>query len=180
MPDAAPLLIRRAVPDDAAAIVRVNSDPDVLANLLQVPYGSVEAVRARLVEQQLPGRTDLQLVAELDGQVVASAGLSSTAMLRRRHVAGLGIGVARGAQGRGVGKALMAAMCDWADRWGHVTRIELEVFTDNQRAIALYQRFGFRIEGTHVAFALREGVYADVLSMARLHPRPPVPAWPAA
>jgi putative acetyltransferase len=53
------------------------------------------------------------------------------------------------------------------------------VFTDNARAIALYQRFGFRVEGTYRAYALRDGVYADALAMARLHPNPPVAAWPA-
>jgi L-phenylalanine/L-methionine N-acetyltransferase len=174
-----PLVLRRAVPDDAAAIVRVNGEPEVLANLLQVPFASVEAMRVRLQEQQQPSRNDLQLVAELDGEVVACAGLHPAGpLLRRRHVAGLGIGVARAAQGRGVGRALMAALCEWADRWGHITRIELNVFTDNARAIALYRQFDFRVEGTHRAFALRDGVYADVLSMARLHPNPPQVTWP--
>ncbi len=179
-PPEAPITIRRALPDDAAAIVRINGEPDVLANLLSVPYASVEATRARLAEQQLPGRLDLQLVAEIGGEVVACAGLHPAGThLRRRHVMGLGIGVARAAQGRGVGTALMAALCDWADRWGHITRIELSVFTDNERAIALYQRFGFRREGTFRAYALRDAVYADVHAMARLHPHPPTPAWPA-
>lgn len=175
----AAITLRRAVPEDAVAIVRVNSEPDVLANLLQVPFASVEATRARLVEQQQAGRTDLQLVAELGGEVVACAGLHPAGVhLRRRHAMGLGIGVARAAQRRGVGKALMAALCEWADRWGHVTRVELSVFTDNERAIALYRQFDFRLEGTHRAFALRDGAYADVFTMARLHPNPPQVAWP--
>ena len=175
----AEIRLRRALPDDAAAIVRVNSHPDVLANLLQVPYASVDAMRTRLVEQQHAGRTDVQLVAEIGGEVVACAGLHPASLhLRRRHVMGLGIGVAPQAQGRGVGKALMAALCDWADRWGDVRRIELTVFTDNARAIALYRGFGFRHEGTHRAYALRDGAYADVHAMARLHPDPPRVAWP--
>lgn len=58
-------------------------------------------------------------------------------------------------------------------------RIELGVFTDNAPAIALYQRFGFRHEGAHRGYALRHGLYADVHSMARLHPNPPTIAWPA-
>ena len=41
---------------------------------------------------------------------------------------------------------------------------------DNQHAIALYQKYGFEIEGTHRAFAFRAGQYADGLSMARLSP----------
>ena len=76
------------------------------------------------------------------------------------------------------GSALMAAMCDYADRWAGVLRLELTVFVDNAPAIALYRKFGFEIEGTHRAYALRDGRYADVHAMARLHPDPP--ALPAA
>ena len=52
-------------------------------------------------------------------------------------------------------------------------RIELTVYTDNPAAIRLYRKFGFEIEGTFKGYALRDGVYADVYSMARLHPSPP-------
>ena len=67
----------------------------------------------------------------------------------------------------------MAAMCDYADHWAGVLRLELTVYTDNEAAIALYRKFGFEIEGTHRAYAMRDGAYADVLAMARLHPHPP-------
>ncbi|OYU98728.1 MAG: hypothetical protein CFE45_15385 [Burkholderiales bacterium PBB5] len=107
------------------------------------------------------------------------AGLHPTGpALRRRHAMSLGISVAAQAQGQRVGTALMAALCDYADQWAQVLRIELSVFADNARAIGLYQRFGFEREGLHRGYALRDGHYADVLSMARLHPRPP--RWDAA
>lgn len=64
------------------------------------------------------------------------------------------------------------SLCDYADRWLGLTRIELTVYTDNQRAQALYRRFGFVEEGVHRGFALRDGVYVDALSMARCVPRP--------
>ena len=67
----------------------------------------------------------------------------------------------------------MQALCDYADQWGQILRIELTVFSDNARAVALYKRFGFEHEGTHRGFALRAGAYADAFSMARLHPNPP-------
>lgn len=46
--------------------------------------------------------------------------------------------------------------------------MELTVYCDNAHAIYLYQKFGFTIEGTHKAFAFREGEYVDVHTMARL------------
>jgi putative acetyltransferase len=179
MPENPLIHVRRARPADAAAFARLMGEPGVYANLMQLPLPSEELWRKRLETLADPDRPDLQLVADIDGQVVGSAGLHPAPQLRRRHVAVLGISVATAAQGQGVGSALMQALCSYADGWGQLLRIELTVFTDNARAIALYQRFGFRHEGTHRAYALRDGVYADVHAMARLHPQPPRVGWPA-
>ena len=168
------ITVRRAAPADAGALARIMGDPVVFAGLMQLPFTSEEVWAARLAETFAPGKPDLLLVAERDGAVVGSAGLHPVGTaLRRRHVLTLGISVAREAQGQGVGSALMAAMCDYADRWAGVLRIELTVYTDNAAAIALYRKFGFEVEGSHRAYALRDGRYVDALAMARLHPEPP-------
>jgi L-phenylalanine/L-methionine N-acetyltransferase len=173
------LNIRRASSQDAAAFARIMGEPQVLRDLMQLPYASEEQWRARLTEMLAPGKPDLILVAERtgpDGQamVVGHAGLNPAgAALRRRHVVSLGIAVASAAQGQGVGNALMQALCDYADRWAQVLRIELTVYADNGRAIGLYRRFGFVEEGRMRAYALRDGLYVDALAMARLHPDPP-------
>lgn len=166
---------------DAADMARLMADGDVYPSLMQLPLPSVEMWRARLEANAAPERSaELHLAAEIGGRVVGSAGLHPQTALRRRHAAMLGISVAADAQGRGVGSALMQALCDYADNWAQLLRIELTVFTDNRRAIALYERFGFRREGTHRGFAMRHGVYTDVFSMARLHPAQPPLAWPPA
>ena len=51
-------------------------------------------------------------------------------------------------QGKGVGTAMMQAVVDLADKWLNLSRLELEVYTDNEPAMRLYQKFGFTIEGT--------------------------------
>lgn len=170
----AAITIRRSELGDAAAMARLMSHPEVLPGLMQLPYGSEEQWRARLSDNLAPGRSDLPLVALIDGELIASAGLHPAGpALRRRHVMSLGLAVAPQAQGRGVGKALMAALIDYADNWAQVLRIELGVYVDNERAIALYQRFGFEIEGRQRGYALRDGRYVDSYAMARLHPAPP-------
>jgi len=170
------ITVRRATPDDAAAFARVMGDPGVYPGLMQLPMPTVHGWRERLTESTAVSKPDLVLVAELDGTVVGNAGLHPMALpnqLRRRHVATLGIAVAPEAQGRGVGAALMQAMCDYADRWLGILRIELTVYADNPTAIALYRRFGFETEGHHRGYALRDGELVDALSMARIHPQPP-------
>lgn len=175
---APPITVRRARPADAADFACMMGEDSVYRNLLQLPMPSEALWRQRLEDLADPDRPDLQLVAELGGRVVGSAGLHPAQKLRRRHVAMMGISVAAEARRRGVGRALMQAMCDYADGWGQILRIELTVFTDNAGAIALYEAFGFRREGTHRAYALRDGVFADVYAMARLHPKPPALTWP--
>lgn len=171
------ITLRRARIEDAEAFAAHMGHPLVQPMLLRLPYTDAAMWRARLAEALDPAKGQLLLVAEIDGVVVGNGALGPVAtQLRRRHAMGLGMAVAPEHWRRGVGTALMNGLLDWADRWAGVLRIELEVFTDNAPAIALYCRHGFEIEGTHRAYALRDGVYADVHSMARLHPHPPRPA----
>jgi L-phenylalanine/L-methionine N-acetyltransferase len=176
-PASKPFRLRRARTSDAEAFVQMLSEPEVYGGVLQMPYPDIEVGRKRLESPPSPG-AGLHLVAETDGELaptlIGSAGVHPMGdSPRRRHVLGLGMTVAKAWQGRGVGSALMAALTDYADRWAGVLRVELNVYTDNARAIALYRRFGFVEEGIGRAYALRDGVYVDALMMARLHPRPP-------
>ncbi len=50
----------------------------------------------------------------------------------------------------------------------NLRRVELTVYADNQAAIGLYRKFGFETEGQLRDYAVRDGGYVDVLSMARL------------
>ena len=173
------ILIRRARVEDAAALAELLTDPAVFPSLMQMPYANEEAHRVRLSEAATPGKIDLSLVAERSGEIVGNAGLHPCGpATRRRHAMSFGIAVAAAAQRQGVGTALMQALCDYADRWIGVLRLELTVYVDNEAAIALYRKFGFEVEGRHRAYALRNGVYVDAFAMARLNPDPPA-AQPA-
>ncbi|MEP6608178.1 MAG: GNAT family N-acetyltransferase [Burkholderiaceae bacterium] len=164
---------RRATPSDADALARLMSDPQVFSGLLQMPYPTAEAWRKRL-DQQIEQQDSLHLLAIENGDAIASAGVHGVGYsMRRRHVAGLGISVMRERQGQGVGAELMKRLLDWSDNWAGFLRVELNVYSDNERAVALYRRFGFVMEGTYRAYAMRDGVYVDSYAMARFHPNPP-------
>jgi len=178
-PDAPPfqapegVIVRRTRAGDAAAFARMMDHPDVFTNVLQMPYASEEHWKARLADSGDPNVPGVRLVAEADGQVVGAAGLHANGPSpRKRHSMMLGINVDAGWQGRGVGKLLMHALCDYADNWLGLLRIELDVYADNRRAQALYERFGFVREGVRRCEALRDGVYVDGWLMARLNPSP--------
>ena len=171
------LTLRRVKPADAAAIAEQFADPDVFGGTLQLPFASEEMWTQRIAGMNPPpaGSNDMVLAAVIDDKPVGLEGLHPVGpSVRRRHAMGLGITVAKASQGQGVGQALMAALLDYADNWAQVLRIELTVYQDNARAIRLYERHGFELEGRLRAYALRNGVYEDVVTMARLHPRQPL------
>ena len=162
------IAIRRAEPDDYEEIWRTYVDPGAHGGTLQLPHPSKELWRKRLAE--FP-ENDVMLVASIDGQIVGNASLNHQRALRRSHVMAIGIAVRDDFAGRGVGSALLGELLRIADGWLNVFRLELTVYADNARAIALYRKFGFEVEGTHKAYALRDGEYVDALCMARLKPK---------
>jgi L-phenylalanine/L-methionine N-acetyltransferase len=165
------ITIRHAEPADYTAIQQIYAQPRATAGTLQVPFPSQEMWRERLTKF---ASEDFILVALVNDKIVGNLGLHMTTRRRRTHTAHIGMGVHDEYQRLGVGSALLAAALSQADNWLNLLRIELTVFTDNAPAITLYKKFGFVIEGTHVAYALRAGVYEDVYAMARLHPNQPI------
>jgi L-phenylalanine/L-methionine N-acetyltransferase len=160
------VIVRHAEPDDYEALHRIFSGPRVIAGTLQLPLPSAEMWRKRISERP---ETLYALVACADGEVVGDLGLETyPTRWRRRHVGQIGMAVRDDWQGKGIGTALMEAALDLADNWLNLTRIELSVYTDNAAALALYEKFGFEIEGTHRRYAFRDGQYVDAYSMARI------------
>jgi putative acetyltransferase len=165
------IVVRRAEPEDFDAFWRHFQDESAHAGTLQLPFPSREVWRKRLGD---PQEGHYIFAACEEGDVLGNAGLHPVNNSPRcSHRMTIGIAVPAANQGKGVGTALMSAMCELADGWLNVFRLELTVYTDNARAIALYRKFGFEIEGTHQAYALRAGRYVDSHTMARIRLKTP-------
>ena len=157
--------VRPAELSDVEALTRIYSNRNAYSQTLQLPFQSLEVWRKRLTTND---DTQIALVASVAGEVVGNLGLTRFTRPRRAHVGEFGMGVRDDWQGKGVGSALLEAALDLADNWLGLRRIELHVHADNDRAIALYRKFGFAVEGTMRGYALRDGRYVDSHAMARL------------
>jgi putative acetyltransferase len=161
------LEIRRAEPDDCSAIYDMFSSPRVYEGTLQTPYPSREHWRKRISEME----SCYNLVAVSGEHVIGMFTIDIFPHKpRRRHAGIIGISVSEAWQGKGVGKALMQAGVDLADKWLNLTRLELEVYSDNEAAIRLYEQFGFEREGMLRQHAFRDGRFVDSIVMGRLRP----------
>lgn len=74
--------------------------------------------------------------------------------------------VERGARGRGVGRALLEAVCGEAARLGY-WKLIAKLFTDNRPSIALAHACGFRDVGVHRRHGRLDGEWRDVLVIER-------------
>lgn len=163
------ITIRALHPEhDIQAWTDIHSQPGVIYNTLQIPYATESYWAQRI---QGSGDRARFLVAECNGRVVGGISLQWF-QGRRAHVGALGMSVHDEFQGRGIGGKLLDAVIDLADNWYNLRRLELDVYVDNEPAIALYRKAGFIIEGTHRSYAYRSGVYVDAYAMARIREEP--------
>jgi RimJ/RimL family protein N-acetyltransferase len=106
-------------------------------------------------------------VAVKDGAIVGMCEVSPSASPRigaQQHNGTLGMFLVPSARGKGIGERLIReviAAC--GTRW---ERIELSVFSHNERAHRLYQRVGFVEEGRRIGAWKLDGITSDIIEMA--------------
>ena len=98
---------------------------------------------AELLRRKTDSVDEIELLAELDGKVVGSAGIGSVGRKEKiRHRAEFGISVDKAYWGLGIGRALTEACVECAKKAGYA-QLELEVVAENKSALALYKSVGF-------------------------------------
>ena len=111
---------------------------------------------------------ECMISAYVDGKLVGNASVRQAGGLKRvRHRATLGICVLKAYWGRGVGSMLMDAAIQTAQSAGYA-QIELQVASDNERAIRLYEYCGFESYGRCPRALKRESGYVDEIEMVKI------------
>jgi RimJ/RimL family protein N-acetyltransferase len=162
--------IRPAAPEDAAALLELKHALDEETSFMLLEPGerqetvTDEARRLQAIAQEA---NSIVLVAEQDGLLLGYVEALGGRFRRNRPCAEVVIGVREASSGRGLGTSLLAELSVWAERTG-LHRLELTVMAHNERALALYRRCGFEVEGTRRHSLLVDGRYVDELLLANL------------
>ena len=129
--------IRRATVDDAGAIVSLLRDIAAENRRIRTEVPFDAAARTRRIGERLRDGSGVAFLAECSGVSVGQASILPSA-----DRAYLGMGIAAGWRGYGIGRALLAEVEAYA-RTAGIAQIDLEVYEHNAPARALYDRAGF-------------------------------------
>lgn len=166
--DGRPLLIREATGADAPAVLRyvhhVSSESDFLT-FGQGEFEMTEAEEVAFLNRSLANERSLFLLAILDDTIAGVLTFAAGTRSRTQHVGNFGTSVLKANWGQGIGACLLDCLINWARTGQVIKKINLTVRTDNQRAIALYFKKGFEIEGLLKNEMMIHGAYYDLYAM---------------
>ena len=156
------LIIRKAQPGDAAGIVeffdRIGGESDNLSFGAE-GLGITPESEAVFIDRISSDVHSAFFIAVRNGKVIGDVTLNGLPR-RMSHRAELSIVVAKSEWGKGVGSLLMEKAISYAAENG-IKLINLEVRSDNERAIRLYEKYGFLKTGVSPACFMIDGKYYD-------------------
>lgn len=155
-------VIREArIPDAKGIIECMQSVMDERKYLVSEYYLLTE----RGEQDRLRNIEDLTLVLDYGSEIVGVLTLQRGMYKKNRHTASLGIAIRDGHRSRGHGTRLIENAIEWA-REKDIEKIGLEVFSTNVKAIDVYKKIGFVVEGIRAKQFRIDQEYVDDVFMA--------------
>jgi RimJ/RimL family protein N-acetyltransferase len=162
--------IREIHASDAEAFLELSQQTDRETPFMLIEPNervtTVEEERER-INRILSSDNQVVLVAENDGQLVGRIVARGGDFRRNKRTAHVVVGILQSFTGQGIGQRLFVELERWA-RWHGIHRLELTVMVHNDRAVVLYKKMGFEIEGTKREALFVNRAYVDEYLMAKL------------
>lgn len=107
------------------------------------------------------------LAIEKDKQLIGYISAERGGYRRIKHSAYIVIGILENFHGMGLGKKLMKSINAWAEE-KKLIRLELTVLKENERAVNLYKKSGYEIEGLRKSSMKVEATLKDEYYMSKI------------
>lgn len=164
------LIIREAEEKDAAEIVevsgRIGGETDNLTFGIDDFYFTED--EERIFIKNIRERDNcLFIVAVVDGKIVGTLNFVAPQRRRLMHRGDIGLYILKEHYGVGIGSCLIEYFLNWAELNGKIKKVDLQVREDNERAIHLYEKHGFKIEGIITRGLYIEGRYYNIYYMGK-------------
>lgn len=164
-------VIRNGMEQDAETVlsnyILTHSQTDFLTTYPEETTFTVDQEKEYL-KKKADNDREIELVAEVDEKIIGTAGVDRIGTAEKiRHRASFGISIEEAFWGMGIGWALTNGCIECAGTAGY-SQIELEVVSDNRRALALYQRAGYVEYGRNPqGFRSRKSGWQETVLMRR-------------
>ncbi|UUV21968.1 GNAT family N-acetyltransferase [Paenimyroides aestuarii] len=107
----------------------------------------------------------LLLVAEYENKIIGNIDATGSRRKIMEHTAVIGMGMLQEWQNIGLGTAFLSATIEWARNNPILELLWLQVYTDNELGVQLYQKMGFVANGIIPNFFKQNNTYFDNLTM---------------
>lgn len=122
-----------------------------------------------IFEKNQESLDQLCLLAMMGEDIIGAVTVRTASPYRVSHIGNVFIAVKKAYWGYGIGRTLLEETKEWARQNGVLARLELTVQVRNERAVHLYQKLGFEIEGLQKWGARTdEGEWLDLYYMGLL------------
>ena len=153
---------------DLALAARWRNQARVLAQFFS-PYPVALSEQRQWYQRYLADdRERMWVIETLDGRPIGTLALCEIDLHHQRAELGRVMIGEEDCLGRGYAADAVRTLAAYAFREANLNRIYLQVLSDNTRAIHLYERCGFQIEGLLRRAVWKGGAFRDVLLMAAL------------
>lgn len=165
-------IIRSANETDAMSLSEVRLQIDGETENLDREKGEAfidESGFKQIIKEDTESKSNIFLVVEVNERIVGFSRCEGSKLKRFAHKVEFGVCVLREFWGYAIGKNLLQESVQWADLNG-VKKISLAVLETNDKAIKLYEKFGFEVEGIlKKDKILSDGNYYHTILMGRFH-----------
>ncbi len=125
---------------------------------------TIEEIKDKIIKSNKS--REIILIVEEDDKLVGFLHSVRGSFNRVKHSSFVMIGIIEDYTGKGIGTKLFIELEKWA-RENEVSRLDLTVSIDNSRAINLYKKMGFQIEGIMKNSLIVDGEYNHRYLMAK-------------
>lgn len=165
-------IVRSAIEIDAKNLSEVRLQIDGETENLDREKGEAyidESSFKQIIKEDTESISNLFLVAEVNDRIVGFSRCEGNKLNRMSHKVEFGVCVLKEYWGYGIGKNLLKESIHWADT-NEIKKITLNVLETNDKAIKLYKKYGFEVEGIlKKDKILSDGNYYNTILLGRFN-----------
>jgi RimJ/RimL family protein N-acetyltransferase len=165
-------IIRPGQLNDAKIVLEIQqeviSESDYLITISE-EFNKTTEQQSKWIQKILENERETIIVAEVGDEVVGWLVFQSQSRKRLAHIGSFGMMIRKEYRNKGIGKLLIKALLDCAEKDPLIEKVSLGVFSTNHSAIDLYKSMGFIEEGRKIKeFKINNNEYVDDILMYKM------------